>query len=87
MIIISENHGILYRELISTKYCHATIERYAKSPLSILMPIARYPKSLSAKATAQKFNRPLLKLQKFKLVLQILPRIEKKRIISKIQMF
>lgn len=59
-IISFANHGIAYLTAIFSKMSLATLLRYAKSPLSILMPIALYPKSFKANATAQKFRRPLL---------------------------
>lgn len=59
-IINFANHGISYLTAIFSKISLATLLRYAKSPLSILIPMALYPKSFKANATAQKFNRPLL---------------------------
>lgn len=46
-----------------TKVSRDLFDKYAKSPLSILIPIALYPRSFSAKATAQKFKIPLLKIR------------------------
>lgn len=40
----------------------ATRDKYARSPESIRIPKARYPKSFKAKATLAKFSKPLLKI-------------------------
>src|SRR5688572_13221914 len=41
----------------------AKLDKYAKSPLSSRIPLGRYPRSLRAIATEQKFNSPLLQLK------------------------
>jgi len=55
-----ENHGTDNSCAILWKASRALFDRYARSPESSRIPNGRYPKSLSAMATAQKFNSPLL---------------------------
>jgi hypothetical protein len=58
------NKQFTYSLATLTKVSRDLFDKYAKSPLSILTPIALYPRSFNAKATAQKFKIPLLKLKK-----------------------
>lgn len=59
-IVNSENHGSFIVSATFSNVFLARTDKYAKSPLSILIPTALYPTSFNAKATAQKFKRPLL---------------------------
>lgn len=49
-----------YSSAIRINRDRETIDKYARSPLSIRIPIALCPRSFSAKATALKFSNPLL---------------------------
>lgn len=55
--------GNSYSSAMRSKISLALFDRYAKSPLSIRIPTALYPSSLRARATAQKFSKPLLKIK------------------------